>query len=89
MAYYAALSFESHEDFEACNKLMHIRPKNTATSSDGMFTVMIQTELRIPPGTLTIKTNKNKDISVRILSGQARVAGNWKKEPGEPIIIDE
>ena len=67
---------------------MHIRPGDTATSSDGMFTVMIQTELRIPPGTLTIKTNK-KDISVRILSGKARAAGNWKKEPGGPIIIDE
>lgn len=89
MAYYAALSFDSYKDFEACNRLMHVNPGDTATSSDGKFTVMIKTELRIPPGTLTIKTNKSEDISVRVISGGARVAGTWRKEQGGQVIVNE
>ena len=45
----AALSFRSYEDFEVCNKYIEVRPGETATSSDGMFTVMIKTERRMPP----------------------------------------
>ena len=89
MVYYAALSFDNHKDFEACNKLIRVRPGDTATSSDGKFTVMIETELRIPPGTLVIRTNKNENISVRVLSGEKHIAGVWSKEPGKSIIVNE
>jgi hypothetical protein len=88
MAYYAALSFQSHDDFEACNRVMNIRPGDTATSSDGMFTVLVKTELRLPPGTLTVKTNKDKDISVRIVSGKGQVVGTWKNTQ-EGLVVNE
>ena len=88
MVYYAALSFQSHDDFEACNRVMNIRPGDTATSSDGMFTVLIKTELRFPPGTLIVKTNKNKDISVRVISGKEQIVGTWKKKEGN-LVVDE
>jgi hypothetical protein len=52
----AALSFRSYEDFEVCNEYMDIKLGDTATSSDGMFTVMIKTEITIPPGTLVVTT---------------------------------
>lgn len=77
MTYFAALSFNSYEDFEACNKVMNIRPGDTGTSSDGLFTVMIKTELRFPPGNLVIKTNKDKDIIVRVISGREQIVGTW------------
>ena len=39
----AALSFRSYQDFEICNKYIDVKPGETATSSDAMFTVMIKT----------------------------------------------
>ena len=86
MSYYAALSFQSYEDFEACNTVMNIGPGDTSTSSDGIFTVMIRTGLRLPPGTLTVKTNKDRDITVRVVSGKQNIVGTWKKERDNLIV---
>lgn len=65
----AALSFRSYEDFEACNEYIEVQPGETATSSDGMFTVIIKTERRMPPGTLVVTTEKGRRIFVRVISG--------------------
>ena len=65
----AALSFRSYKDFEICNKYIDVRPGETATSSDGMFTVMIKTERRMPPGTLVVTEDDGKRVFVRVISG--------------------
>lgn len=65
----AALSFRSYEDFEICNKYIDVKPGETATSSDGMFTVMIKTERRMPPGTLVVTDDDGRRIFVRVISG--------------------
>lgn len=65
----AALSFNSYDDFEACNEYIQVRIGETATSSDGMFTVIIKTERRMPPGTLVVTTDNGKRIFVRVVSG--------------------
>lgn len=65
----AALSFRSYEDFEICNKYIDVKPGETATSSDGMFTVMIKTERRMPPGTLVVTEDDGRRIFVRVVSG--------------------
>ena len=39
----AALSSRSYEDFEACSEYIDVQPGETATSSDGMFAVIIKT----------------------------------------------
>ncbi len=69
MIYVAALSFRSYADFEVCNKYIEVQPGETATSFDGMFTVMIKTERRMPPGTLVVTTNEGKSIFVRVVTG--------------------
>ncbi len=71
----AAFSFRSYEDFEACNEYMNIQPGETATSSDGMFTVMIKTERQIPPGTLVMTTKNGKQIYVRVITGIEKNVG--------------
>lgn len=65
----AALSFRSYQDFEICNKYIDVKPGETATSSDGMFTVMIKTERRMPPGTLVVTDDDGKRVFVRVISG--------------------
>ena len=84
MTYYAALSFSSYEDFELCNTVMNIKSGDTATSSDGMFTVLVRTELQLPPGKLKVKTKQNKDIQVRLLSGKQDFMGMWTAEGTTP-----
>jgi hypothetical protein len=69
----AALSFRSYEDFEACNEYIDVQPGETATSSDGMFTVIIKTERRMPPGTLVVTTGEGRRIFVRVISGAEQV----------------
>lgn len=79
MDHVAALSFRSYEDFEACNEYIEVQPGETATSSDGMFTVIIKTERRMPPGTLVVTTEEGRRIFVRVISGSehvVNVAGN-------------
>ena len=73
----AALSFQSYEDFEICNKTMNIKPGDTATSSDGMFTVMIPTERLIPSGTLMVTADNGKKVFVRLISGTEEIVGSF------------
>ena len=63
----AALSFRSYQDFEICNKYIDVKPGETATSSDGMFTVMIKTERRMPPGTLVVTEDDGKRVFVSVI----------------------
>ena len=79
MAQYVVLSFQNHEDFEMCNKVMNItKDTETATSSDGMLTVFIKTEGAIfPPGTLMVTTTAGRRIFVRVRSGTERVVGTF------------
>ena len=79
MVQYAALSFQSHEDFRVCKNAMRItEDTETATSSDGMFTVFIKTEGAIfPSGTLVTTTSKGREISIRVISGTERVVGTF------------
>lgn len=77
MAKFAALSFRNYEDFELCNKTMDIKPGDTATSSDGMFTVMIKTDRLFPSGTLMITTDNGRKVFVRVISGTEKVIGSY------------
>ena len=70
MSNYVALGFLSHEDFlEVCDQ-MQLSLGDTATSSDGMFTVLIKTEKIIPQGTLVVTGKNDKRIYIRINSGR-------------------
>ena len=70
MPKYVALGFQSYEDFEICNSIMNIQPGDTATSSDGMFTVLVGVErILIPHGTLMVTTDKGRRIFIRVTSG--------------------
>lgn len=77
MTKFAALSFRSYEDFEACNEAMNIKPGDTATSSDGMFTVMIKTERLLPPGTLMVTTGNGRKVFVRVISGTEEIVSSY------------
>ena len=78
MVKFAALSFQSYKDFEVCNEIMKVRPGDTATSSDGMFTVMIKTEgVTLPSGTLMVTANDGRKVFVRIISGTEKVVGTY------------
>jgi hypothetical protein len=75
MLKYVALGFQNHEDFEVCNSIMNIQPGDTATSSDGMFTVLVRVErILIPHGTLMVTTDKGKRIFIRVTSGTEKKA---------------
>lgn len=78
MAYVAALSFHSYEDFEVCNKYIDVKPGDTASSSDGMFTAMVKTERQIPPGILVVEAEDGKKVFVRVISGTEGVVGTYK-----------
>ncbi len=75
MVYVAALSFKSYEDFEVCNKYLEVQPGGAETSFDGMFTVTIETERRMPKKflgifcTLIVTTDEGESIFVRVVTG--------------------
>ena len=71
MAAYVALGFQSHEEFEVCNRRMMIELGNVAISEDGMFTVLVKTEgVMIPHGTLVVATDRGRRIFIRVTSGK-------------------
>lgn len=70
MAKLTALSFESYQDFEICNEVMKVRPGDTATSSDGMFTVVVKTDgVSLPSCTLIVTSKDGRRVFVRVISG--------------------
>ena len=74
MAKLSALSFDSYEDFEICNETMNIKRGDTATSHDGMFTVIVHTpNVPFPSGTLVVTAKDGRKIFVRVISGTRQI----------------
>ena len=67
---YVALIFKSQEDFLYCNNRMQIDSSHAAVNQEGYITVLVRTDtVRLPQGTLTVKTESGRNIRVQISSG--------------------
>ena len=67
---YVALIFKSQEDFLYCNNRMQITFEHAAVNKEGYITVLVRTgTVRLPQGTLTVKTESGRNIRVQVFSG--------------------
>jgi hypothetical protein len=73
---YTCLTFRNHEEFEMYKNATNMGNRNLALRmNDCKLTVMIKTELPLPTGTLTAKTESGKEIEIRVSSGYRTVVG--------------
>ncbi len=67
---YVALIFNSQQDFAYCDKRMKITSNHVAINQEGYISVLVKTEnIKLPQGTLIVKTESGRNIHVRVASG--------------------
>ena len=67
------LVFNNEHDFAYCDKRMQITSEHVALNQDGYISVVVRTEdIRLPQGTLIVRTESGRDISIQVSSGKLK-----------------
>ena len=67
---YVMLIFKNEQDFFYCDRRMKITKEHVALNQDGDISVLVKTEnIRLPQGTLIVKTESGRSIHIRVASG--------------------
>ena len=69
MAACVILVFNNGHDFAYCDKRMQITSERVVLNQDGYISVVVKTEnIRLPQGTLIVRTESGRDINIQVLS---------------------
>ncbi len=70
MEAYVVLVFKNEQNFFDCDNRMQITSEHVALNQDGYISVFVRTEnIRLPIGTLIVRTESGRDINVQVSSG--------------------
>jgi hypothetical protein len=70
MVAYVVLIFDNESDFFYCDKRMQVTSEQVVLNKDGYISVFVKSDnIRFPLGTLIVKTEYGRNISIQVISG--------------------